>query len=120
MDIDAAVFDVFGTLTDWRSGVTEALTAVGNRAGLQADWSAVSDAWRRRYRPALLRVVTGELPWLPLDGLHRLTSTRRWPVTAPDSTPSARRTGTRSSGPGTGCRPGPMPRPVWNDSTTAA
>ncbi|BDM70343.1 haloacid dehalogenase [Streptomyces nigrescens] len=72
MDIDAAVFDVFGTLTDWRSGVTEALAAVGNRAGLQADWGAVSDAWRRRYRPALLRVVSGDLPWLPLDGLHRI------------------------------------------------
>ncbi|WP_407288738.1 haloacid dehalogenase type II [Streptomyces sp. BP-8] len=72
MDVDAAVFDVFGTMTDWRSGVTDALAAVGDRAGLQADWPAVADAWRRRYRPVLHRFLAGELPWRPLDELHRL------------------------------------------------
>lgn len=73
MDVDAAVFDVFGTLTDWRSGVAAALADVGGRAGLEADWPAVADTWRRRYRPALERVLGGELPWRPLDALHRLT-----------------------------------------------
>ncbi|MEV7380618.1 haloacid dehalogenase type II [Streptomyces lydicus] len=73
MDIDAAVFDVFGTLTDWRSSVTEALAETGGRAGLSADWAAVTDAWRRSYRPALGKVLSGELAWRPLDELHRLT-----------------------------------------------
>ncbi|WP_433469095.1 haloacid dehalogenase type II [Spirillospora sp. CA-128828] len=72
MDVDAAVFDVFGTLTDWRSSVTGELAEIGGRAGLHADWPAVTDAWRRRYRPTLRRVVAGELPWRPLDDLHRL------------------------------------------------
>ncbi|WP_328733227.1 haloacid dehalogenase type II [Streptomyces caniferus] len=72
MEIDAAVFDVFGTMTDWRSGVADALAGIGGRAGLRADWPAVADAWRRRYRPVLERVLAGELPWRPLDALHRL------------------------------------------------
>ncbi|MFF4606530.1 haloacid dehalogenase type II [Streptomyces sp. NPDC001339] len=73
MDIDAAVFDVFGTMTDWRSSVASALADSGGQAGLHADWPAVTDTWRRRYRPALIKVVSGELPWMPLDDLHRLT-----------------------------------------------
>ncbi|TDD72465.1 haloacid dehalogenase type II [Actinomadura darangshiensis] len=72
MNIDAALFDVFGTLTDWRTSVTRELAEIGGRAGLHADWAAVTDAWRRRYRPTLGRVVAGELPWQPLDDLHRL------------------------------------------------
>ncbi|BDH12616.1 haloacid dehalogenase type II [Streptomyces hygroscopicus] len=72
MDVDAAVFDVFGTMTDWRSSVTAGLADIGGRAGLDADWPAVADAWRRRYRPVLERVLGGELPWRPLDDLHRL------------------------------------------------
>ncbi|MEW1750877.1 haloacid dehalogenase type II [Streptomyces angustmyceticus] len=72
MDVDAAVFDVFGTLTDWRSGVTDTLADIGGRAGLEADWPTIADAWRRRYRPVLARLLSGELPWRPLDDLHRL------------------------------------------------
>ncbi|WKX72112.1 haloacid dehalogenase type II [Streptomyces sp. XD-27] len=72
MDVDAVVFDVFGTLTDWRSSVADELAVVGERVGLRADWPAVADAWRRRYRPVLGRVLNGELSWRPLDDLHRL------------------------------------------------
>ncbi|MFC7303349.1 haloacid dehalogenase type II [Streptomyces monticola] len=72
MDVDAAVFDVFGTLTDWRAGVTAELAAAGTRTGLRADWAAVADAWRGRYRPNLLKVLGGELPHCGLDELHRI------------------------------------------------
>ena len=73
VDVDAVVFDVFGTMTDWRSSVTTELAAAGERAGLRADWAAVADDWRRGYRPVLGRVLDGELPWQPLDTLHRTT-----------------------------------------------
>ncbi|MEV0373913.1 haloacid dehalogenase type II [Streptomyces sp. NPDC050636] len=72
MDVDAAVFDVFGTMTDWRSSVTAELADIGGRAGLRADWPAITDAWRHRYRPVLGRFLSGELPWQPLDDMHRL------------------------------------------------
>ncbi|MGH4029949.1 haloacid dehalogenase type II [Actinomycetota bacterium Odt1-20B] len=71
-DVDAAVFDVFGTLTDWRSSVAEELAGVGGRAGLEADWAEVTDDWRRAYRPTLRKVFTGELSWRSLDELHRI------------------------------------------------
>ena len=67
----ALAFDLFGTVVDWRSAVIEAGEARGARTG--ADWAAVADAWRRRYRPAMARVTSGELPWLDFDELHRMT-----------------------------------------------
>ncbi|WP_225729325.1 MULTISPECIES: haloacid dehalogenase type II [unclassified Nocardia] len=70
VDIDAAVFDVFGTLTDWRSSVAGELAAAG--AGQAADWFAVTDAWRGRYSPTLAKVLAGELSWQSLDSLHRI------------------------------------------------
>jgi 2-haloacid dehalogenase len=72
MDVDAVVFDVFGTLTDWRSRVTDEMVRVGGWAGLRTDWPAVADARRHRYRPFLNKVLAGELDWRPLDDLHRL------------------------------------------------
>lgn len=70
--IDACVFDVFGTVVDWRTGITEALAAVGARAGVSAEWSTIADAWRSRYRPTLERVRHGELEWQNFDALHRI------------------------------------------------
>ncbi|MGP8296474.1 haloacid dehalogenase type II [Streptomyces inhibens] len=71
--VEAVVFDVFGTMTDWRSSVTNALAGVGGAAGLHADWGAVADAWRLRYGVTVGKVANGQLPWQPLDALHRLT-----------------------------------------------
>jgi 2-haloacid dehalogenase len=72
VDAEIIAFDVFGTLVDWRSSITAELARVGGRAGIDADWPVVADAWRSRYRPALDRVVGGELPFQPLDALHRV------------------------------------------------
>jgi 2-haloacid dehalogenase len=69
----ALAFDVFGTVVDWRSTVIEEGDALGARTGVRADWAAVADAWRSRYRPAMARVTRRELPWLDFDELHRLT-----------------------------------------------
>ena len=69
----ALTFDVFGTVVDWRSTVIEEGEALGARSGVRADWAAVADAWRSRYRPTMARVTSGELPWLDFDELHRLT-----------------------------------------------
>lgn len=72
MDTEIIAFDVFGTLVDWRSSIAAALARVGGRAGISADWPAVADAWRSRYRPTLNRVVAGGLAFQPLDVLHRV------------------------------------------------
>ena len=67
----AVLFDVFGTVVDWRTGVTAELAAFGQRAGVSADWTAVADEWRGRYQPAMEDVRSGRRPFVPLDTLHR-------------------------------------------------
>lgn len=67
----ALAFDVFGTVVDWRGGVTQAGERLGSEKGLDVDWSAFADAWRGRYAPSMDKVRRGELPWTNLDALHR-------------------------------------------------
>lgn len=68
MDIGALVFDVFGTLVDWRSGVARDARGL---LGPAVDSEALADAWRQKYVPSMERVRRGELPWTALDELHR-------------------------------------------------
>jgi 2-haloacid dehalogenase len=67
----ALVFDVFGTVVDWRRSVIAEGTCRGARLGLDVDWAAFADAWRAGYPPAMDEVRRGVLPWTNLDGLHR-------------------------------------------------
>jgi 2-haloacid dehalogenase len=66
----ALLFDVFGTVVDWRGSVVKELARVGRAHGVRADWGEFADAWRAGYRPAMDRVRRGEVPWQPLDSLH--------------------------------------------------
>ena len=68
VDVRALVFDVFGTVVDWRSGVAR---EVGRLLGPSVDAVGLADAWRYRYEPSMERVRRGELPWTRLDELHR-------------------------------------------------
>ena len=65
----ALLFDVFGTVVDWRGSVSRAVARIGRVHGVRADWGEFADAWRAGYRPAMDRVRRGELPWQPLDSL---------------------------------------------------
>ncbi len=67
----AIVFDTFGTVVDWRGSLIADLTAFGQSRGVAADWAALVDAWRAAYQPSMQRVRSGEVPWTPLDDLHR-------------------------------------------------
>ena len=67
----ALLFDVFGTVVDWRGSVKRELARLGRARGVRADWGEFADAWRAGYRPAMDRVRRGEVPWQPLDSLHR-------------------------------------------------
>jgi 2-haloacid dehalogenase len=71
--VKALVFDVFGTVVDWRSSVANEIAALAKRKGLTVDGPAFADAWRAGYAPSMNRVRTGELPWTKLDRLHRMT-----------------------------------------------
>jgi 2-haloacid dehalogenase len=68
---EAAIFDVFGTVVDWREGVAAEVARAFAAAGIEDDPHAVADAWRAEYQPALQRVRSGERPYERLDALHR-------------------------------------------------
>jgi len=70
--VKALVFDVFGTVVDWRGSIIREGQALGRRKKLKVDWAAFADAWRAGYRPAMARVRSGELPWTKIDDLHRM------------------------------------------------
>lgn len=70
--VEALVFDVFGTLVDWRGTIIAEGAAWEQRTGFKADWKKFADRWRAGYQPAMARVRNGEIPWMNLDALHRM------------------------------------------------
>jgi 2-haloacid dehalogenase len=66
--VKALFFDVFGTLTDWRSSV--AREAAAALKGFALDWGPFADAWRGEYQGALEEVRSGRIPFSKLDVLH--------------------------------------------------
>lgn len=71
MEIKALVFDVFGTLVDWRTSIAREAEAVLAPLGVALDWTAFADAWRDQYQPAMEAVRSGRIPFCKLDLLHR-------------------------------------------------
>ena len=70
--VQAVLFDTFGTVVDWRSGVTRELTAFAARhVLLDFDAARFADAWRARYEPSMDPIRTGDRAFVPLDQLHR-------------------------------------------------
>jgi len=70
--VKALVFDVFGTVVDWRSGVArDAKTFLARHDKAGVDPHTFADAWRRRYQPAMEQVRAGHRPFTRLDVLHR-------------------------------------------------
>ena len=76
VEAKALVFDVFGTVVDWRTSVAAEVQDLAKRKGLTVDGAKFADAWRAGYAPSMNRVRTGELPWTKLDALHRMTLDR--------------------------------------------
>jgi len=69
--IKAILFDVFGTVVDWRGSLIRDLGAWGAERRLNVDWTGLTDAWRGAYIPSMQHVRSGELLWTNLDELQR-------------------------------------------------
>src|SRR5262245_21509691 len=70
--VKALVFDVFGTVVNWRTSVAGSAEAMAKSKGLKVDGPRFADAWRAQYAPMMDQVRTGKLPWTKLDQLHRM------------------------------------------------
>ncbi len=71
MKPQALIFDVFGTLVDWRTSVDTHVTAAFASHGEDVDGAAFADAWRARYQPAMEEIRAGRRDYTALDDLHR-------------------------------------------------
>jgi len=67
-NIKALTFDTGGTILDWHHGLSRAFAAAGARRGLQANWPAITNAYRRRSLQAML---DAEHPAFTIDDVHR-------------------------------------------------
>jgi 2-haloacid dehalogenase len=70
-EIRALLFDVFGTVVDWRTSLIQDFSQWGAPRFPNADWPGLIDAWRAAYIPSMNRVRHGGRRWANLDTLHR-------------------------------------------------
>jgi len=70
--VKALVFDVFGTVVDWRTSLINDFTTWGETRGIEADWTALVDGWRAVYAASMDDVRKHpERGYVILDVLHR-------------------------------------------------
>lgn len=67
----AYLFDVFGTIVDWRSGVATVAQKFFDDKNLDENPHSFADAWRAKYQPAMEKIRLGNRGYFPLDVLHR-------------------------------------------------
>jgi len=69
--VKAMVFDVFGTLVDWRTCVARESRTILEPMGYKLDWIAFANAWRAEYQPGMEEIRAGRKPFSRLDVVHR-------------------------------------------------
>ncbi|WP_346294569.1 haloacid dehalogenase type II [Rhodopseudomonas sp. P1] len=71
-NVQALIFDVFGTVVDWRTSLIEDFTAWSTTRGIGGDWTGLVDAWRQAYVPSMDEVRKNpSRGFIKLDDLHR-------------------------------------------------
>ncbi|VIO74953.1 haloacid dehalogenase type II [Bradyrhizobium ivorense] len=70
--VKALVFDVFGTVVDWRTSLINDFSKWGDTHGIKADWTALVDGWRAVYAASMDEVRKNpQNGYVILDVLHR-------------------------------------------------
>ncbi len=72
-EVQALLFDTFGTTADWKGSLTRYCARLGAELGREADWEALVVEWRSLYKPAIAPVREGKRFWAGFDELHRET-----------------------------------------------
>ena len=66
--VQVLAFDIFGTVVDWHGSIVREMAQLHP----DVDGAAFALAWRAGYKPAMARVMKGELGWTLIDDLHRI------------------------------------------------
>ena len=67
-EVRAVMFDVFGTVVDWRTSIANEVKQISELA--YVDSGKFADRWRAMYQPAMEQIRNGSRPWTKLDDLH--------------------------------------------------
>ena len=70
-EVRAVLFDTFGTVVDWRTGVARQAAAFAAAHGQDLEAEAFADDWRALYQPAMEAIRSGSRAFATLDTLHR-------------------------------------------------
>jgi 2-haloacid dehalogenase len=70
-NVRALTFDLFGTTVDWCGGVAHEVKRALAPKGVQLDWIAFTNRWRKEYQPAMGAVREGKRSYVAMDVLHR-------------------------------------------------
>ncbi|WP_349359448.1 haloacid dehalogenase type II [Stappia sp.] len=68
--VKAIFFDVFGTVVDWRSGLTTLLDKAFAKSDAEIDAGALARTWHRRVHMELRVRIEAGADYAPLDTLH--------------------------------------------------
>ena len=114
-EVKALIFDVFGTVVDWRGSITREGEMLGRRKEVtHVDWAEFADAWRGGLWPIDGTCEKGRAPLDP-DRRPPPHDSRRafWIDSRSPASPRTRRS--ISTRRGTGSTPGPTLHPVFSD-----
>ena len=70
LKVKALLFDVFGTVVDWRSGIANEVKKIANKNKIVINPNDFADAWRAEYQPAMEEIRKGNRSFTILDIVH--------------------------------------------------
>ena len=70
LKVKALLFDVFGTVVDWRTGIAREVEYIAKKNNISLDPYDFADAWRAEYQPAMEEIRKGRRSFTILDILH--------------------------------------------------
>ena len=70
LKVKALLFDVFGTVVDWRTGIAREVESVAKKNNISLDPFDFADSWRAEYQPAMEEIRKGRRSFTILDILH--------------------------------------------------
>ena len=70
LEVKALLFDVFGTVVDWRTGIAIEVQMIAKKYNIELNADDFADAWRAEYQPAMEQIRSGKRSFTILDILH--------------------------------------------------
>ena len=70
LKVKALLFDVFGTVVDWRTGIATEVEFIAKKNNISLDPYDFADSWRAEYQPAMEEIRKGRRSFTILDILH--------------------------------------------------